>query len=253
MEPASSDRTLVIMSYGIVPARDLTLGTLAALRHCDVVFHLSSHSDLAALLDEHGIPAVDLQSLYAEGWDRKAIYRRITEHVLEEARRRERVGYLGDGNPMVFDAVVAGLVREAARLGMHVEVLPALSFVDAILAAGRIAIDGRGLRLVEATALTKSRTPLDSGVPLLVAQIGALGDLAARGTQEKPQAACHYLVEHLRGFYPAEHEVTVFDVGRPGCEDATVRVPLAALALLAPGLSYTSSLFVPAVAADPTP
>lgn len=165
-----------------------------------VVLRTGSHPAAEELTELR--PVVTCDDLY-ESCERFAdVYSAIVERVLSQP---EPVIYAVPGSPWVGEFAVRELIDRAP----HAEVLPAESFVDAILATVGYDPFDRGLRIVNGHELP---SPLALDAPTIIGHLDRpeiLADVAAAVSRVLPEGA----------------EVTVCaDVGGP--EEQVVRVPV---------------------------
>jgi len=151
---------VVVVGLGPGDPGLVTAAALAAIeriphRHLRTAVHPSAHLVPDAVTYDHRYAAADTF---------EEVYRGIVEDLAAAARRDGEVLYAVPGSPRVLERTVDLLVAEADRLGVEVEVVPAMSFVD--LAWVRLGVDPfeDGVRLVDGhrfgTAAAGERGPL---------------------------------------------------------------------------------------------
>ncbi|GIU85120.1 MAG: nucleoside triphosphate pyrophosphohydrolase [Acidimicrobiales bacterium] len=95
-------------------------------------------------------PAESFDSVYEEASDLGEVYERIVDALLAAARDCGEVAYAVPGSPLVAERTVVMLRQRGPAVGVAVEVVPSMSFVD--LAWHRLGVDPatEGVRIVDA-------------------------------------------------------------------------------------------------------
>ncbi|MGQ0520715.1 MAG: nucleoside triphosphate pyrophosphohydrolase [Actinomycetota bacterium] len=155
---------VVVAGLGPAGPELLTAATLAALDRIPRRYLRTARHPAAATV--HGARSFD--DVYEASATLEEVYERITDAVVEAAVDSGEVLYLVPGSPAVAERTVE-LLRADARV--HLEILPALSFVD--LAWDRLGVDpvAAGVRLVDGHRFAQEAAG-ERG-PLLVAQCDA--------------------------------------------------------------------------------
>lgn len=236
---------LYILSYGLNPYRDMTLQSYQYLRECPEVYVMADRQ-LFSFLESHGIRYTDITHLYETGMRREQIYQNIANFIIKRASSGSGICYLTYGNPMLFDRPCQLILERAKKLGLSTCLIPALSFLDAILTNLQISIDTRGLAVYEATRLVLENIEIDNRVPCFIAQAGSFANMYARGNEANKQDTLHPLVNYLRRFYPADHLITLCDSDETGQDLLSCNIPLCLLPLLADGITNATTLYIPA-------
>ncbi len=176
-----------------------------AARDGTLVLRTHVHRTVDALPWLAAAPSYDHE--YERGIDFASVYVAIVDDLLDRAARG-RVTYAVPGHPTIGEATVARLRARARDVGIEVEIVPGVSFVDVV--APLVEADlGEGVRIADALALGR----LDPTVPLLVCQVHSRRVAAG-------------LKLDLGRHYPDEHLVTmVSGAGIPG-EARVVTMPL---------------------------
>lgn len=236
---------LYLVSYGINPARDITLESLQLLRCSRGIYTILNSPILSSFLREHAIDFQDLTDMYAEGESRATIYRTIAGFVLRHALATPGICYLTYGHPMCFDEPVRLMLNGARKLKLSTYVSPAASFLDVILAFHRIPIGSTGLQLFDAASLVNGGIRMNDSLPAFVANIGAFNDDKAHGSSPVPFEHISTLVEYIRSFYSPSHMLFLFDSDHTGYKPVALQIPLCVLPLVSEGITYTTTLYIP--------
>jgi uncharacterized protein YabN with tetrapyrrole methylase and pyrophosphatase domain len=147
---------------------------------------------------------------------------------------------------MLFDRPCQLILEQAQKLGLSTCIIPALSFLDVMLTRLQISIDTSGFSVYEATRLVWDQIEIDGRVPCFIAQIGAIGNIYAKGNEANKQEVFYSLINYLRRFYPADHIVFLCDSDETGQDLLFCKLPLCLLPLLADGITNASTLYIPA-------
>ena len=99
------------------------------------------------------------------------VYAEIAERVLRAAQREGQVVYAVPGDPLVGEASVSSIRERAAAVGIQVEIVHGISFIEPCLALlGLDALDG--LQIHDAlTVAEQYHPPLNPALPALLAQV----------------------------------------------------------------------------------
>src|SRR5690606_39168976 len=229
----SSTSGLVVVGSGIEFGRHVSERCLSEIREAQVVFCLTDPFALA-MISSFRPDAINLGAHYLPGRDRREIYREIDAAIMAELRDGKRVCAVFYGHPGVFADVPHAVVRKARAEGIPARMEPGISAEACLYADLGIDPGRRGVQSMEATHfLHYDRQPDTAGLVLLW-QVALSGDLSCtrfHAEREGLQA----LVDKLSRWYPADHEVILYEAARLPIE--TARVERLALRDL-PGAHY---------------
>lgn len=197
---------LILVGAGVCFPEQLTCEGLEALRRSQAILTIVPEKALNDLPSELLAKCTTLWHLYQQGRPRSENYRAVIDAVLERARVGDTISWLTPGHPLVFDSVSEGLRREAPTLGIAVQVLPAVSCIDTILADVGYE-PANGVVIHEATAVVARDIALDPNLATILLQIGVFGTDMPRLTGREPLPELAPLRDHLLRFLPPEHEV----------------------------------------------
>jgi len=156
---------LVVVGLGPAGPELVTPQTRSLLAGPDPVWLRTRRHPAAAVVD-----APSFDEVYEAAPTFAAVYDEIARRLLAEVRAQEQVVYAVPGSPLVLERTVE-LVRAAARddATLEVELLPAVSFLDAVWA--RLSIDPveAGVRLVDGHAFATAAAGQPG--PLLIAHV----------------------------------------------------------------------------------
>jgi tetrapyrrole methylase family protein/MazG family protein len=170
-----------ITIVGLGPG-DPDLRTLGAQRALDaarrIVLRTRIHPGLDDLRDDPRVSSCD--DLYEGATDFETLYGAIAERVVAVAREAGAVVYAVPGHPRIGERTVPLIVGAARVENFPVEILDAVSFIDAALTASALDPLAAGLQIVDAEqiAATVDAEPYAAGLlgleptrPLLVGQV----------------------------------------------------------------------------------
>lgn len=135
----------------------------------EVYVRTSRHPVIAGL--PAGLKLVSFDPLYERESDFEAVYAGIAAEVLRLGQRPEGVIYAVPGHPLVGEASVTRILKEAKAIGLSVRLVAGLSFIEPVLAALELdALDG--LQVADALEIAaRVHPPLNPDVPALIAQL----------------------------------------------------------------------------------
>jgi tetrapyrrole methylase family protein/MazG family protein len=236
MTPAAAKITIVGLGPGNPSLR--TIGTQRALDIADaIVLRTRIHPGLDDLANDPRVS--DCDDLYDLADQFESLYGAIAKRVVERASAGRTVVYAVPGHPRFAERSVALVELRAKAKGISVDVLDAVSFVDATVSAIPIDPVAGGLQIVDAEHLAESiaREPFAAGSlgieptrPLLVAQLYN-HDLAVATKLA------------LGRIYPEDHGIMLLRGAGIRCESAPRRIPLHELDRQEP--DHLTSLWVP--------
>lgn len=244
--PALATVALYIVSCGIDPFRHATLEALQILRKCTGVFTISSNRAVHEFLEQHKISYSNIGSTYVEKTSRRRIYHQIAKRVVSEALACPGVCYLTYGHPLMLDGPVMLMLEEAQKKGLVVHVAAGISFLDALWVDAGVCIGVEGFSVIEATDLVENVRTVDPTRPLIVAQVGSFASTTAQGLSVMEAGQLAPLLSYLYKFYSKEHIVTLIEAASDWTAASSVSLPLRLLPLALEGISYATSLYVPA-------
>jgi tetrapyrrole methylase family protein / MazG family protein len=170
---------IVVAGLGPGDPQLRTIGTQRALDAADrIILRTRVHPGLDDLVGDSRVS--DCEDLYESAVDFDVLYPAIADRVLNAARSGGTVLFAVPGHPRVGEKSVPLIEARARDLGIPVDVLDAVSFLDATASALQIDPIAQGLQVADAEELaaTTSADPFASGQlgvdpsrPLLVAQL----------------------------------------------------------------------------------
>ncbi len=247
---------LTIVGTGIRFGAQTTPEATATIERADEVLYLVADGPTALWVESLNSSARSLIGIYergrSEGAPRSEIYDAMVDEILATLRRVDHLCVVFYGHPGVFVSPSHDAIERARAEGFEAHMLPGISAEDCLFADLGIDPGEHGCQSYEATRFITHPREVDTSTPLILWQIGAIGRPA---TVEGPPSRrmIEILVSSLRRFYPADHEVTVYEASPYVINPPTIRtVRLDALPDIE--IKILSTLLVPAsTAADPDP
>jgi uncharacterized protein YabN with tetrapyrrole methylase and pyrophosphatase domain len=234
--------SLTVVGIGIRVPAHVTEETRTCLERADEVLHLVS-DPVAALWIEHVNPrSRSLSGFHAPGRERRETYAAIVEEVLVRVRQGGAVCLALYGHPGVFATPAHEAIGRARSEGFTARMLPAVSADDCLFADLGVDPGASGCQSYDATDLLISRRELDPSAALILWQPAIVGtlDYAPDGDPSR----LPLLVEYLKQYYPAEHEVVCYAASPYAIADPLIRrVELSRLAELE--IPRLSLLYIP--------
>ncbi|MEW6447832.1 MAG: nucleoside triphosphate pyrophosphohydrolase [Bacillota bacterium] len=226
---------IIICGLGPGNWEAIPVSVLDCLRRAGVIFLRTGVHPVVQKLRDQNIRFETFDRFYEEEKSFEAVYRRIAATIIEEARRKPVV-YAVPGHPMVAEEPSRLIIEGAGREGLTVQVIPAMSFLDAVYAA--LGLDpGRGMVILDALNLDTER--IFPALPAVVMQV--YNRLAASEAKLL-----------LMDRYPDTHPVTVIRAaGVPG-EERRADIPLYELDRIT-WLDHLTSVYLPPVGEKPAP
>ena len=176
----------------------------------DELLYLAAEPIAAAFLGSLNPSSRTLLGHYRPGVDRDEIYEAIAEDVLTAVRAGGRVCFALYGHPGFLGRPAHLALARARAEGLQARMLPAVSALDCLVADLGFDPADTGLHTYEATEFLMNARRPDPTATLVLWQLGVLG-MADWGSEPNP-AHVAVLAEYLRRWYPAEHEVVVYEL-----------------------------------------
>ena len=237
---ASASR-IIIAGLGPGNPELRTIGTQRALDAADqIILRTRVHPGLGDLVGDTRV--TDCDDLYDSAGDFDVLYRAIADRVLSAARSGGTVVFAVPGHPRVGEKSVP-LIEDGARdHGIPVDVLDAVSFLDATVGALQIDPIALGLQvadaenlaaMIDADPFASGQLGIDPTRPLLVAQL----------YNQELASAVKIALSRL---YPDEYRVLLVRAAGIQVEHTTKETPLHALDREV--VDHLTSLWVPSMA-----
>jgi len=189
-----------------------------------------------------------LHDLYAVEKERTQTYEEMVERVLKPVREGSEVCFVSYGHPGVFAQPMHEAVRRARAEGYQATMLPAISAEDCLFADLGVDPGNAGCQSFEATDFLVYARTFDTRSALVLWQIGVIAEKGFKKQFDAwSLAGLEVLRDRLLEFYPASHEVQIYDAAQYVCCDPVIaRVDLGRM--LEAKIGALSTLYVPPTA-----
>jgi len=167
--------TIIIAGLGPGDPGLITRAVWEAVSQASHIYLRTRHHPTVPHLPQ-GPARHDFDATYDDADDFEQVYAAIAGQLLEAAAKGEDVLYAVPGDPLVGEATVTRLLKEAHRRGLETRILHGVSFVEPTLAAlaGHVASADalEGLQIVDALDVAAAyHPPINPDLPALVAQV----------------------------------------------------------------------------------
>ena len=235
--------SLMVVGSGIRGVTQLTPESRSAIVAADVVFYVVPDTITAVMIEGLAAESIDLSGLYAHDQNRGRTYAAMVDRVFVELDIGRDVCVVFYGHPGVFVDPGPEMIRRATARGIRTVMLPGISAADALYADLGVDPGRDGIQMFSATDFLLRRRSIDESVPLVLWQMGAIGQ--EQGATEPEQKYLGVLAERLAETYPLDHGILMYEAAGiigypPRIDDGTVA------SLPDMPLTRASTLFVPA-------
>lgn len=201
---------VVFVGTGFSLVTQTTPEALAAMQRADKLFHVVGEPAAAVWLKSLNQTAESLALLYGEGKPRRQTYRDMVERILAHVRRGENVCVALYGHPTVGCDPTQMILARGRREGFTVRVLPGISS-DACLFAD-LGVDPmrQGMQAYEATVFVHTRPRIDTRTPIVLWQIGFIGESSIQFSGRANKPGLTALARRLAAYYGNDHKVALY-------------------------------------------
>lgn len=218
---------IVVVGLGPGDMGSISLAAFAEMKKAEHLFLRTEKHPTVDFLRSEGIEFEALDRYYDSGESFDQVYKEIANYVIEKAREYGTVTYGVPGHPFVAEKTVE-LIKKAEDDGLEIEVIGAVSFIDAVITS--LNIDPvTGLKIIDGLSMDKQKPdPLCGNVV----------------TQVYDRMVASEVKLHLMEIYKDEYEIFVLKAaGVPGLERIE-KMPLYELDRL-DWVDYLTSLYLP--------
>ena len=147
-----------ILGLGPGSSEDLTIGSINIMKNANNLYLRTEKHPNVEYLRNIGIKFKTFDFLYEESKDFDEVYNKIAQKIVGELD----VVYVVPGHPLVAEKSVSLILEFAKDLGIEVQILPAVSFVDAIFNA--LKVDPiNGLKIIDGLELGNQKPDIEVG------------------------------------------------------------------------------------------
>lgn len=199
------------------------------IRDADKVFYCVADPATKVWLNRLRPDALDLYVLYDDAKARYVTYMQMTEAMLHYVRQGQCVAAVFYGHPGIFVLSTHRAIKIARREGHRATMRPAVSALDTLCADLGVDPSQPGMVMYEASDMLIRRRRPDTGLHLVLWQVGLIGELGYR-RQGYINANFGVLLDYLEDLYGADQAVVNYVGSRyPGVEPQIDRQTIASL------------------------
>ncbi len=147
-----------IIGLGPGSEDDLTIKSLNIMKSANILFLRTEKHPNVEYIKNLGINFKTFDYFYENGKEFEEVYNKIAGEVM----KHEDVVYAVPGHPLVAEKSVQLIIEQAKKNGTSIEIVSAISFIDAVINA--LEIDPvEGLKIIDGLQLDKQTPDLDVG------------------------------------------------------------------------------------------
>jgi uncharacterized protein YabN with tetrapyrrole methylase and pyrophosphatase domain len=241
--------SLVIAGSGIKAVAHLTKETEARIAAADKVLFCVADAVTEGYIRDLNPNAEDLHVYYGNGKERSSTYRQMTDRTMSFVRDGHDVCLVLYGHPGVFVNPSHACAMACREEGIPCEFLAAVSAEDCLFSDLGVDPARHGCQTYEATNFLLRPRTFDTTTPLILWQIGCVGDAAFEHSGYDSRHL-PVLVEVLQRSYGADHEVVIYEAATHPL--AHRRIQVFPLSELRPEhVNGISTMFVPPLSMAP--
>lgn len=225
---------------------------IAAVRHAtqEACFHIA-HADKVLFLVVDPLtrewilrlnPAAESLSVHlVPGREREVSFKGMVDQIAQAVYEGSRVVAVFYGHPGVFVQPSHMAIQRLRVEGYEATMLPGISTEDCLISDLGVDLSQSGYQGYEASNFLVCNKQPDTAAALILWQIGVIGQVKVGIGRAD---GLEVLTERLLKFYPADHQVTIYEAATlPVCDTLVQKIQLAQL----PGctVSPVSTLFIP--------
>ncbi|MFZ0547459.1 MAG: SAM-dependent methyltransferase [Candidatus Promineifilaceae bacterium] len=242
--------SLVIAGSGIKLLGHMTLEVQATIKQADKVLYVVNESAMARWITRLNPTAESLHTLYAPGKPRPDTYTEMVSTILGQVRQGKKVCAVFYGHPGVFVNPGWEAIRQARAEGHEAFMLPGISAEDCLFVDLGLDPAQDGCQSYEATDFLLRPRRFDPTVPLILWQVGVVGERGIPG-DEPSRHGLAVLADVLEEQYGPEHEVILYEATLYPIVDPTI-ITVTISELAAADFTPIATLYVPPLHPTPT-
>ncbi|MCX7696004.1 MAG: nucleoside triphosphate pyrophosphohydrolase [Caloramator sp.] len=217
---------ITIVGLGPGSFEDLTMKSLSLMKNAKRLYLRTEKHPNVEEIKKMGIKFDTFDKYYDESEDFEEVYKKIARDIVDI----EDVVYAVPGHPLVAERSVQLIIEYAKEKDIPVEIIPALSFIDAII--NTLKIDpANGLKIIDALDIERQRP--DKRVGNIITQV--YNRLVASELKIK-----------LMDYYDDEYEIYVIRAAGVEGLERVEKIPLYMLDRLN-WIDYLTSVYIPKV------
>lgn len=202
--------SLVIVGTGINTFAHCTLEAKAHIEQAEkLIVHVPDPLGMSWLKELHP-DLIDLQACYQQTSNRADAYELMTRTIVDTVMAGHQTVAVFYGHPGVFVQPSHEAIRRLRAKHLRAEMLPGISAESCLFADLGIDPGRGGCVQHEASSFLFHDLPIDASTPLILWQVGVLGDHTLSKLSASPQALTA-LTDKLLRYYPAGHQVVIYE------------------------------------------
>lgn len=210
--------SIVVGGSGITLAH-MTMETRSYIMGSDIVLHVVADAITADWIQENSRTAESMRDYYKIGLDRRQIYSRMVDRVLDAARNGQRVCAIFYGHPGIFVTPSHEIIEKARSENIPARMLPGISAEDCLVADLGFDPGTVGCQAFEATDFLLYKRVPDNRSWLIVWQPDTVGDIYFSDDRDNRERI-GVLRDYLLQYYGADDEAIIYEantyvVGKP--------------------------------------
>jgi uncharacterized protein YabN with tetrapyrrole methylase and pyrophosphatase domain len=234
--------SLTIVGTGLCGREQITVEAAQIIGSSDKVLFLVENLVMADWIRNANPMSESLFPFYVGHSDLLQTYLHMTDHILSFVRQELNVCAVFYGHPGVFVFPSHEAIIRAREEGFKARMFPAVSAEDCLFADLGLDPGRRGCQSFDATDFLIRKRLIDTRVPLVLWQIGALGRIEHASHYDYRHIAI--LSEVLQLLYAQTHEVVIYEAASNPLRDPIIEfVPLDRL--VDASVTTRSTLYVP--------
>ena len=210
---AAASEQLIVAGTGIRIAGQLTIEAASWISRAERLFFSVADPVAERVVRALNERAEPLMSLYADGKPRSESYEQMVEMIMASVRAGDVTVAVFYGHPGVFAFPSHEAIRRARAEGFRARMLAAISAEDCLFADLGVDPADSGCQSLEASDFLLRMRAIDVSQPLVLWQIGVLGEWAYR-RESYDLSALPLLVQKLLESYPPTHAAIVYEATR---------------------------------------
>ena len=157
-----------IVGLGPGAPEALTIGAGEAIKKCENVYFRTEKHPTVDYIRNQGIDFNTCDYFYESSDSFDEVYKRISENIIEEYKKKGDLVYAVPGHPLVAEKSVFNLIDLCEQNSIEYTILPAVSFIDAMM--DRLKIDPiEGLKVIDAFDI--GNQVLDKRIGTIITQV----------------------------------------------------------------------------------
>lgn len=235
--------SLVAVGTGIKAIAHLTMEARSRIEQADKVLYCVADTVTETWIRELNPTSENLYVYYGDAKPRIRTYEDMVDRTLYFVRQGLNVCQVFYGHPGVFVFATHEAMAILRDEGYRVEMLPGISAEDCLYADLSIDPATHGCQVYEATDFLIRRRVIDPTVPVILWQIGVVGELGYNHEGFELRGL-PVLVEELQKVYGTDYEVVIYEAA--SYPIARPRIDVMKLSELSPSnITAISTMFIP--------